>query len=61
MWDDLFTALGLMLVIEGIMPFLHPRAWGRAIRRVAELDPKILRLCGLTSMAFGVIIVNFVR
>ncbi|GBE10929.1 hypothetical protein BMS3Bbin12_01031 [bacterium BMS3Bbin12] len=56
MWHDLLSAVALMLVIEGILPFLNPEALRRALERVACLEPRVLRLCGLFSMLGGVLL-----
>ncbi len=56
MWHDLLSALALMLVIEGILPFLNPEALRRALERAARLEPRVLRLCGLLSMLGGVLL-----
>ncbi|HUO81248.1 MAG TPA: DUF2065 domain-containing protein [Gammaproteobacteria bacterium] len=60
-WKDLLTAFGLVLVIEGIMPFLSPLAWRRTLEAVAQLDTRRLRLVGLASMAAGLVILYFAR
>ncbi|MGH8497125.1 MAG: DUF2065 domain-containing protein [Gammaproteobacteria bacterium] len=60
-WTDLLTAIGLVLVIEGIMPFLSPDAWRRALGMVAQLETRRLRLVGLSSMIVGLLIVYFAR
>jgi uncharacterized protein YjeT (DUF2065 family) len=43
MWDDLLAAFGLMLVLEGILPFLSPRASRQSLLRMAQLED---RYCG---------------
>jgi hypothetical protein len=60
-WKDLLAAFGLVLVIEGIMPFLNPHAWRRTLEAVAQLETPRLRLVGLASMAVGLVIVYFAR
>ena len=60
-WKDLLAAFGLVLVIEGIMPFLNPLAWRRTLEAVAQLDTRRLRLVGLASMAAGLVILYFAR
>lgn len=60
-WLDLLAALGLVLIIEGIMPFLNPGAWQRTLEAVARLDARRLRLIGLASMAAGLVILYFAR
>jgi len=54
-------ALGLMLVIEGILPFLSPTSLRRTLASVSELDDRSLRILGLASMAVGVLLLYLVR
>ncbi|MGD9255876.1 MAG: DUF2065 domain-containing protein, partial [Chromatiales bacterium] len=51
--QDLFAALALVLVLEGIMPFLAPSRYRDAIRQISDLDDGILRKVGLASMIVG--------
>lgn len=53
---SLLTALALMLVIEGILPFVAPSAWRVAFRKMTELGDTQLRLFGLASMLFGLVL-----
>lgn len=53
--DSLLAAFALVLVIEGVLPFLAPRLWRDVFRRVTELSDGQLRFMGLASMAIGVI------
>lgn len=59
--QDLFAAIALMLVIEGIVPFVNPKGLRRALDMLARLDERTLRLGGLISMLAGVTILYFVR
>lgn len=61
MWEALGTALALVLVIEGIMPFLNPSGFRRTLRLIIDMDDKTLRLIGLLSMAFGVLLLYLVN
>ena len=61
MWDDLLRALGLMLVIEGIMPFLNPRGLREALLTLAQLDNRTLRVAGLMAMAAGLVVLYLIR
>ncbi|MDE2234706.1 MAG: DUF2065 domain-containing protein [Gammaproteobacteria bacterium] len=61
MWLALLTALGLMLVIEGIMPFLNPGTFRRALAVVAQADDRVLRIVGLISMVAGVVLLYVAR
>jgi uncharacterized protein len=54
MWHDLLVALALVLVIEGVMPFLAPTMMRRMLLEVSRLDNRSLRLSGLISMLIGV-------
>jgi len=56
MTDLLWSALALMLVIEGILPFLAPRLWRDTFRRLVELNDGQLRFIGLTSMLVGTLL-----
>ena len=60
-WQDLFTALALVLVIEGLLPFANPSAWRRTLRAVVELDERVLRGIGAASMAGGLLLLYIVR
>ena len=46
----LLTALALMLIIEGLLPFLAPGLWRETFRRITELSDGQVRFVGLTSM-----------
>ena len=52
--SNLLMALGLMLVIEGVLPFAAPRIWRETFRRAIELADGQLRFVGLTSIIIGV-------
>ena len=49
----LLMALGLMLVIEGLLPFAAPQVWRETFRRATELSDGQLRFIGLTSVLIG--------
>ena len=51
--DSLWMALGLVLVIEGLFPFLSPGGWRRTFQRVLELQNGQLRFFGLCSILAG--------
>jgi uncharacterized protein YjeT (DUF2065 family) len=60
-WPDVAAALGLLLVIEGILPFLLPSGARGAFRRLASMDDATLRVAGAVSMIAGVAIVWLAR
>ena len=53
MWNDLWIALALMLVLEGIVPFLSPDTVRRMIATMAQMDDRSMRVAGLLSMLAG--------
>jgi uncharacterized protein len=56
MLETLLLAFALMLIIEGFMPFLAPRAWRETFVRLIKMSDGQLRFIGLTSMLLGVIL-----
>ena len=56
-FDFLILGLGLVLVIEGILPFLAPRGWREAMLKIAQMDDRRIRFYGLTSMGIGLLLV----
>ena len=56
MWRELGIAFSLMLVIEGIIPFLYPARWRQLVVTLADIDNSTLRLMGLGSMIAGIIL-----
>jgi hypothetical protein len=61
MWEELGIAIALILVIEGMMPFLNPTGWRQSLRTISEMDDKTLRKIGLFSMIFGVILLYLIH
>ncbi|MDH5435660.1 MAG: DUF2065 domain-containing protein [Gammaproteobacteria bacterium] len=61
MWIDVLTALALLLVIEGILPFLNPAGLRKTMRMLSEMDDKTLRTTGFFTMIAGVILLYIVR
>lgn len=55
--NALLTALGLMLVIEGVLPLLLPQAWRDTFKRMVELKDGQLRFVGLASIVGGLILI----
>jgi uncharacterized protein YjeT (DUF2065 family) len=60
-WPDLAAALGLLLVIEGILPFLSPAAMRRTLARISTIDDAAFRVAGAASMVGGLLILWLVR
>ncbi|HTE16463.1 MAG TPA: DUF2065 domain-containing protein [Burkholderiales bacterium] len=57
----LLTAVALMLVFEGVLPFLAPGVWRETFRRLTEMSDGQIRFIGLTSMLIGLLILYFVK
>ena len=49
-----------MLVFEGILPFMAPRAWRETFRRIIEMSDGQLRFFGLASIAVGMVLLFLV-
>lgn len=58
-WDLLLAALALMLVLEGILPFLSPRNWRGVFERAMKLTDGQIRFLGLSSMLAGLAMLYF--
>ena len=59
MGNYFLTALALMLIIEGVLPFLAPALWRETFRRLTEMSDVQLRFIGLTSMLAGLLLLLF--
>jgi uncharacterized protein YjeT (DUF2065 family) len=60
-WTDLLAALALMLVLEGLLPFLNPAGWRRVFTQLAQSSDRELRVGGLVCMGLGLVLLFFVR
>ena len=61
MWNDLWVAMALMLVLEGMVPFLSPDALRRMLVTLMQMDNRSMRIAGLISMLAGVVLLYLVR
>lgn len=59
--STLLLAFALMLVIEGLLPFVAPRIWRETFRRAIELRDGQLRFVGLTSILIGLVLLTVLR
>lgn len=60
-WNELFSALALVLVIEGIMPFISPKGWRQTMLQASQLEDKALRSIGFASMLAGAVLLYLMR
>ena len=61
MTASLLIALALMLVLEGVLPFLAPGLWRETFRRLVALSDGQIRFVGLTSMLIGLFLLMVFR
>lgn len=61
MWHDLWVALALLLVLEGLFPFLNPHGLRKALLMMSSMDDRQLRFGGLSSMLAGVLLLYLVN
>jgi hypothetical protein len=59
--SDWLAAIGLLLVIEGILPFAAPAVWRDGFRRMLELGDGQLRFMGAASMLGGVFLLRMLN
>jgi uncharacterized protein len=52
-WDIALSAVALMLVAEGLLPFLSPLSWRRVFEKAMQMSDGQIRFLGLTSMLAG--------
>ncbi|MDQ5770267.1 DUF2065 domain-containing protein [Thiothrix subterranea] len=55
-WNDLLTAIALLLILEGLMPFLSPSRLRETYRQLLELPDKTLRTIGLVGVIAGILL-----
>lgn len=55
------AALALVLIIEGLMPFVSPNYWRNMLAVVAQMDDRVIRRIGFGSMLLGVILLYLVN
>jgi uncharacterized protein len=53
--DSLWTALALLLILEGLLPFAAPRVWRECFRHLTELTDGQLRFIGMISVGVGLL------
>jgi hypothetical protein len=61
MWSDLWVALALLLVLEGVLPALSPRNYRKAVLSLVQLDDRAIRTAGLVLMVVGAVLVYWLK
>ena len=60
MWEEIVRAVALLLIIEGVMPFMSPKRFRQSLLNFAALEDRWMRLLGLISMVAGLIFLQLV-
>ena len=60
-WTEILTAVALVLVIEGMLPFIGPDRYREVVAQIARLSDNQLRTIGLTAMITGLLLLFIVR
>ena len=61
MWNELLVAIALVLVFEGIIPFLAPDKFRQALAQLTQMPDQVLRIIGLASMTLGIVFLYILR
>ena len=61
MQNVLLLAIGMVLVIEGLMPLFFPRRWRDMFRQIMALTDGQLRFVGLIAVAIGLLLVFLLK
>ncbi|MBL8397715.1 MAG: DUF2065 domain-containing protein [Candidatus Accumulibacter sp.] len=61
MTHSLLLALALMLIVEGLLPFVAPSTWRETFRRLIALSDGQIRFIGLTSMILGLVLLTIFK
>lgn len=56
MSDAIWVGLALVLVLEGLLPALHPGGWRRLFEQMIRLNDQQIRTAGLVSMVIGLLL-----
>ena len=59
-WNVVWSAFALVLVLEGLFPFLSPQGWRQTFLKLLQLRDGQLRFFGLTSIVLGMVTLWFV-
>ena len=60
-WGDFWAALALVLVLEGLIPFLSPGGYRNMVQQMAAMPDQMLRYVGLGLIIAGVVALYLVR
>ncbi|MFQ3188363.1 MAG: hypothetical protein ACI9UH_000631 [Gammaproteobacteria bacterium] len=60
-WTELFSALALVMIIEGIIPFISPQGYKKSMQQMLAMPESKLRVVGFSLMLVGAISLFFIR
>ena len=60
-WTDILTALALVFVLEGMLPFISPAKYRQMVAEITRLSDSTIRNIGLVVMAAGLLLLFVVR
>ena len=60
-WQNIVIALALVMIAEGILPFLSPKTWRKLALNIARQDDHAMRIMGLISMVAGLVTLYWVN
>jgi uncharacterized protein len=61
MGTTFLMALALMLILEGVLPFLAPNLWRETFRKITQMSDGQIRFVGLSSMIVGLLLLLWAR
>ena len=61
MGTTFIMALALMLILEGVLPFLAPNLWRETFRRITQMTDGQIRFVGLSSIIVGLLLLLWAR
>jgi uncharacterized protein YjeT (DUF2065 family) len=61
MGTTFLLALALMLILEGVLPFIAPNLWRDTFRRITQMTDGQIRFVGLSSMLVGLLLLLWAR
>ena len=61
MGTTFLMALALMLILEGVLPFLAPTLWRDTFRRITQMSDGQIRFVGLSCMLLGLLVLLWAR
>ncbi len=60
-WQIYIVALGLVLVLEGLMPFISPGRYRRFLKKMFDQSESVIRKMGLAMLIAGLVVIVFMQ